>query len=693
MLAVGQILNNRYRILEPLGRGGMGSVFKGRDDTLNRFVAIKELRTDPGSSPQVRAQVQQQFLQEAQVLANMHHPCLPRVTDFFMADGNEYLVMDFVDGQSLSSLQAQREGKPFEEAQVLGWARQLLDALAYCHARGVIHRDIKPHNLILTPDGRIVLVDFGLAKLVGPNQDQQTKAVLRGLGTPEYAPPEQYESTAGHTDPRSDIYAVGATLYHLLTGAPPPTAAQRMARPNIFVLPSTWHSTISPATQAAVLRALRIPQVERFGSVGDMQAALFPAGTSLFGLPPAAAPAVQLSSPAAATSPSSPGTPSGSTPPPSPAMLPDSTPGVQAPVTARPWATYAMMALAALMFALIAAGFYTGVRRVLSAALPPAETPVVTAQAPAGTATISRPVTAAPSARPPTATAARPAGPTDTPSASTTVRLRAPDGAVMLFVPSGPFIMGVEPDDPKAEANQKPAHTVVLSAFWIDRAEVSNAQFLRFVDETGYVAESEQLGRATVWFKGQWSEQPGADWRHPYGPGTTIDATPDYPVAAVTWNDARAYCTWVRGRLPTEAEWEKAARGTRNNTWPWGNVWDATRVNYCDSDCPLEAARDFTARDGYVLAAPVESFLQGASSYGVLNLSGNVSEWVNDWYGSDYYGISPTQDPRGPSSGERRVVRGGSWTAPQVRVSPLYRSSQPPAAAFGNVGFRCAMDP
>jgi formylglycine-generating enzyme required for sulfatase activity/serine/threonine protein kinase len=691
MLAVGQVLNNRYRIIEPLGRGGMGSVFKGRDDTLNRFVAIKELRSDPGSSPQVRAQVQQQFLQEAQVLANMHHPCLPRVTDFFMAEGNEYLVMDFVDGQSLSSLQAQREGKPFEEAQVLGWARQLLDALAYCHARGVIHRDIKPHNLILTPDGRIVLVDFGLAKLVGPNQDQQTKAVLRGLGTPEYAPPEQYESTAGHTDPRSDIYAVGATLYHLLTGAPPPTAAQRMARPNIFVLPPTWHSAISPATQAAVLRALRIPQVERFGSVGDMQAALFPAGTSLYGLPVTAVPAPAASLAAPASSPSSPGTASGNTPLPMPDMRP-STPGVQALLAARPWTTYVMMALAGLMVALVGAGLYTGVGRVLSIALPP--TPAATALAPPGTATLIRPATvAAPSAQPPTATSSRPAGPTDTPSASTTVRLRAPDGAVMVFVPSGPFTMGAEPDDAKADNNQKPAHAVVLSAFWIDRSEISNDQFLRFVEATGYIAESEQYGFATVWFKGQWSEQPGADWRHPYGPGTTIDATPDYPVVAVTWNDARAYCTWVGGRLPTEAEWEKAARGTRGYAWPWGTTWDATRVNYCDSDCPYEVDRDFTAHDGYALAAPIESFSLGASSYGALNMSGNVTEWVNDWYGSEYYSVSPAKDPRGPAGGDRRVARGGSWTAPQARVSPMYRGAWAPTTAFGNIGFRCAMNP
>ncbi len=290
MLAVGQIVNNRYRIVEPMARGGMGSVYRAHDDTLNRVVALKELRIDPGSSPQVRAQIQQQFLQEAQVLANMNHPGLPRVTDYFTAGGNEYLVMDFVEGRSLGSLLAQRNGKPFEEAQVLTWARQLLEALAYCHSRGVIHRDIKPQNLILTPDGRIVLVDFGLAKLYNPDVESHTKTALRGLGTPEYAPPEQYDSTSGHTDQRSDLYALGATLYHLLTGAPPPTAMQRSVNPASFVLPPTWHTLVSPTTQAAVLKALRIPQAERFSSVGELQAALFPSGSSVYGSGYSAAP-------------------------------------------------------------------------------------------------------------------------------------------------------------------------------------------------------------------------------------------------------------------------------------------------------------------------------------------------------------------------------------------------------------------
>ncbi|HUX76892.1 MAG TPA: serine/threonine-protein kinase [Anaerolineae bacterium] len=270
-LDTGEMLGERYRIVKLLGQGGMGAVYRAWDTRLNRPVALKEMIPQSGLDVNMLSQLRGQFQQEAQVLATLAHANLVRVTDYFSGDGNEYLVMDFVEGESLAD-RIQREGAQSEK-QVLAWARQLLDALAYCHGQGVIHRDIKPQNIIVTPEGRAVLVDFGLVKLWDP-QDPRTQTVMRGAGTPEYAPPEQYDMGLGHTDPRSDIYSLGATLYHALTGQVPPTATQRMASPTTFVPPSRVNVGVTPATEAVVLKALQIAMDDRFQSAEEMAQAL-----------------------------------------------------------------------------------------------------------------------------------------------------------------------------------------------------------------------------------------------------------------------------------------------------------------------------------------------------------------------------------------------------------------------------------
>lgn len=221
-LTVGETLQERYRIDGLLGQGGMGAVYRAWDDRLNVPVALKEMTPQPGLDSHTLTQLRQQFQQEANVLARLDHPHLVRVIDFFAGESNAYLVMDFIEGESLVD-RIEQEGALLED-QVLAWADQLLDALEYCHGQGAIHRDVKPHNVIIRPDGRAVLVDFGLVKLWDPS-DPRTRTAMRGMGTPEYAPPEQYDLAAGHTDPRSDVYSVGATLYHALTGQAPPIAS------------------------------------------------------------------------------------------------------------------------------------------------------------------------------------------------------------------------------------------------------------------------------------------------------------------------------------------------------------------------------------------------------------------------------------------------------------------------------------
>lgn len=264
-------LQGRYRVELPLGQGGMGAVYRAVDTRLNVLVAIKEMFPQPDLDASTLAQLRQQFQQEALVLARLQHPNLVRVTDFFEESGNAYLVMDFVSGHSLAQYIESWGAIP--ENQALAWAAELLDALAYCHSRGIIHRDVKPQNVIIRPDGHAVLVDFGLVKLWNP-ADPSTKTIMRGMGTPEYSPPEQYDAGAGHTDGRSDVYSMGATLYHALTGHAPPTATLRMADPEQFLRVWGQVKGVSQRTQAAIFRSLELSRTQRWQSAVEMAAGL-----------------------------------------------------------------------------------------------------------------------------------------------------------------------------------------------------------------------------------------------------------------------------------------------------------------------------------------------------------------------------------------------------------------------------------
>jgi WD40 repeat protein/tRNA A-37 threonylcarbamoyl transferase component Bud32 len=270
-LTKGQMLGDRYRIAKLLGQGGMGAVYRAWDTRLNAPVALKEMIPQPGLDAETLTHLREQFRQEAEVLARLSHPNLVGVTDFFEEAGNAYLVMRFVEGESLASL-VEREGA-LPEARVLTWARQLLDALTYCHGRSIIHRDVKPHNVIITPDGHAVLVDFGLVKL-WDSRDPHTKSVMRGMGTPEYAPPEQYAVRVQHTDSRSDLYSLGATLYHALTGQFPASANDRIASPESFLAPRQIVPGISEQFEAVILRAMSLSLEERFSSAVEMREAL-----------------------------------------------------------------------------------------------------------------------------------------------------------------------------------------------------------------------------------------------------------------------------------------------------------------------------------------------------------------------------------------------------------------------------------
>jgi len=275
MLLPETVLQGRYRITRQLGQGGMGAVYEAIDERLDTTVALKEtLFADE--------RLRKQFEREARLLARMHHPALPRVSDHFSEDGGQFLVMQFIPGDDLLEMIAHRGG-PFPPEQVLSWGDQLLDALDYLHTQNpqIVHRDIKPQNLKLTARGQVVLLDFGLAK-------GQTSEVSRLTGpasifgyTPNYAPLEQIQGLG--TDARSDIYALGATLYHLMTRVKPPDAVTRAAAiVNGQMDPLKSASEVNPAvsseTTAVLKRAMAQNREQRYASAVEMRRALQSSG-------------------------------------------------------------------------------------------------------------------------------------------------------------------------------------------------------------------------------------------------------------------------------------------------------------------------------------------------------------------------------------------------------------------------------
>ena len=268
------------------------------------------------------------------------------------------------------------------------------------------------------------------------------------------------------------------------------------------------------------------------------------------------------------------------------------------------------------------------------------------------------------------------------------------DGSVTVYVPEGAFWMGSTDEELDAILaicgtcnrewflDEQPQHEVTLDAFWIDRTEVTNAQYAAFLNAQGNQTEG---GSSWLALADADSLIERVDGRYHPKEGYEV-----HPVVGVTWYGASAYCTWAGKRLPSEAEWEKAARGDSDTRiFPWGDEFRGDVVNFCDANCPL-SHRAARFDDGYAQTAPVGSYEGGASPYGVLDMGGNVWEWIADWYDSDYYTDSPDRNPRGPESGFERVVRGGCWHWTKGSVRTADRDGDIPSTTRIYAGFRCA---
>ena len=257
---------------------------------------------------------------------------------------------------------------------------------------------------------------------------------------------------------------------------------------------------------------------------------------------------------------------------------------------------------------------------------------------------------------------------------------KTPEG--MVRVPKGEFTMGT--NDPQANSNQRPAHKVYLDAFYIDKHEVTNAQFEEFIFAGGYKKKKywtqagwEFIQKERFYYIYPTREMYRIDIPLGYG-DNTVSTAPDHPVIGVSWYEAAAYAKWAGKRLPTEAEWEKAARGTnKKRLYPWGNKMDFKKLNYFPHQQMLR---------------PVGSFPKGKSPYGVLDMAGSVWEWCADWYGENQYVQNEKKNPKGSATGELKILRGGGWDSIRLQLRCTHRHAEKPTHRAYTVGFRCVKD-
>jgi formylglycine-generating enzyme required for sulfatase activity/serine/threonine protein kinase len=712
------LVGGRYMLYGEIAAGGMATVHIGRQlgtAGFSRTVAIKRLQPQFARDPEFVSMI----VDEARLVARIRHPNVVPTLDIVAADGQLLLVMEYVPGESLARLvRSMRIGASkvpprIASAIVAGALNGLHAAHEATDERGqplhLVHRDVSPQNVLVGSDGVARMIDFGVAKAAGRIQSTREGKVK---GKFAYMAPEQL-STAGVTR-QTDVYAAAVVLWETLTcerlfdGDSEAVVLGRVLQGKVQP-PSHRLPAISPELDEVTMRGLDRDPGRRFKTAREMALALETAcppatatevgawveasaapalarrargvaeiesSSSVRGptsaheiisqmstasvVPPPPAQAVDpiergASTQYAATYSSKP--PSPSSPPPS---VPPAAPLPSMPLDGDGRRSSRVAFIGAAVLGVIVATVGVGLFMTFMSH------PSGTAETPPGASE--------------TASAAA------SPSAAASAAAQAACPAGMVPIPGGKFFMGSDDDLPF----ERPAHKVLLSAFCIDAHEVTNEKYKACSDQ----GECKRAGRTNDWAGITKKESQVFDVlcniREPV-------ERAKHPINCVDWSMASTYCMAHGARLPTEAEWEFAARGPDGRKYPWGDdAPSATFLNACGKECVqwgldngIEESAMYDASDNWATTAPVGSFPAGKSRYGVYDVVGNVWEWVADWYAP--YTAGEQKDPTGPAGGDGRVIRGGAWNGAQPAwVRPTFRYHDAPMKRSYGIGFRCA---
>lgn len=622
-IRAGSVLAGKLRLLRPLGQGGMGVVWAARHEALERDVAVKLIRPERvAADPALVAR----FELEAKATARIEHPNVVRVMDFGTLDGAlPYIVMELLEGFSLAELL--ESGGRLSFATTVLLVQQVGGALGSAHERGVVHRDIKPHNVFIvqkSPDEPLFVkvLDFGIAKLLGDSQVPGASHALTETGTivgsPPYMSPEQIEGSR-RVDLRADLWSLAVIVYEALTGSRPFQGSSFVAVGSAvlegkYTPASELRKDLPKSVDDWLAKALAVEPDERFQSAREMVAAYEALSHPERDEAPSDAP--RPSPPAAfATTVEAPLLQVG------PAERTES----HAPLAIKRRASPRRVALAASLVAVAALGGGVAASRL----------------------------------------GAR--------SASCPAGMKRIDGAA--------FRLG-SPAEGETPSDETPPQSVQLEPFCLDETEVTVGDYLgcKSCERPLGTVQGEGLTPNGVAF---WSKHCNRADR------------PEHPMNCIDWERASAYCEARGARLPTEAEWELAARGNAGSTYPWGEAAPSgERVNACGAECSRMLSEELakTGRgpwprlyeddDSAPATAPVGSRRAGATPSGVLDLAGNVWEWTSSHY-CRY---------DSPDCGDsRRVIRGGGWDTVESRdVRAARRLPSAPSARSWSVGFRCA---
>jgi formylglycine-generating enzyme required for sulfatase activity/predicted Ser/Thr protein kinase len=677
---IGQTLLNQFRVDAFIATGGMGAVYRVWDLKRNVPLAMKVLHSDLAEDPSVF----KRFKREANALKKLAHPNIVPFYGLYQTKDFAFLLERYVDGPSLKEIIREHLGKPIPINEVLIYTKALSAALGYAHANGVVHCDVKPGNVMVDRGGNIYLTDFGIAR-----HAESTVTTLATAGTGAYMAPEQIRGEP--VSPATDVYALGALLFEMLTGrklftgdekdseSSGSTVGERIRFGHLQLPPPdprSYNPALPEALAQVITKALKKQPNQRYPSVHELYEELCNSISVSSGSIPDRA-----------------------------KIQEDSWENDQGFTEKGEMKKHRRLPWVITIIGLFIIGILALAYSIFRGKYPihigkesenqTTELAAIYSSNPSATVALIKTIL-------PTATFLHERTPTPLLSSRTSTpqqrlsSISTNDGAVMIFIPSGEFLMGLNQDDIKDIVNMcpncdpselvdvVPQRKIYLDSYWIDQKEVTNKQFSRFVASTSYQTNADEVGSSYVFppFGGVDEYIKGANWRHPFGISSDIATRDLNPVVQVSWEDANAYCKWAGRRLPTEAEWEKAARGDQGWLFPWGNTPPASNLlNFNHENYgPLD----------------VGSYPQGISPYGLFDMAGNVWEWVSDFYLESYYQNMPDQNPIGPSSGDGHPFRGGSWASDfdgdLYLVTTAYRLWNYPYIRSNVIGFRCAMD-